>query len=166
MPTDEGLVGHVPYLRRFARALTGSQTLGDACVVAAIEGILAGKAANIPARIVLYRSVLAEVDAREARPMIAPAQASEVVDPVQRNLAALTPVGRQAFLLVAMEEFSLPDAALVLEMSPAEVSALLEDANQDIASQLATDVVIIEDEPLIAMDLEQLVQDSVIASSE
>ncbi|MEZ0305742.1 MAG: response regulator [Hyphomicrobiaceae bacterium] len=158
MPTDEGLVGHVPYLRRFARALTGSQTLGDACVVAAIEGILAGKAANIPARIVLYRSVLAEVDAREARPMIAPAQASEVVDPVQRNLAALTPVGRQAFLLVAMEEFSLPDAALVLEMSPAEVSALLEDANQDIASQLATDVVIIEDEPLIAMDLEQLVQ--------
>jgi CheY-like chemotaxis protein len=158
MSTDEGLVGHVPYLRRFARALTGSQTLGDACVVAAIEGILAGKAANIPARIALYRSVLAEVDALEARPMIAPTPASEVVDPVQRNLAALTPVGRQAFLLVAMEEFSLPDAALVLDMSADEVSTLLEDANQDIASQLATDVVIIEDEPLIAMDLEELVQ--------
>ena len=59
---------------------------------------------------------------------------------------------------MAMEEFSLQDAALVLEMSPDEVSSLLEDANQDIASQLATDVVIIEDEPLIAMDLEQLVQ--------
>ena len=39
------------------------------------------------------------------------------------------------------------------------MSALLEDANQDIASQIATDVVIIEDEPLIAIELEQLVQD-------
>jgi len=159
MSTDEGLVGHVPYLRRFARALTGSQTLGDACVVAAIERILAGKAGSIPARIALYRSVLAEVDALEARPITASVPLSQVVDPVQRNLAALTPVGRQAFLLVAMEEFSLQDAALVLEMAPDEVSALLEDANQDIAAQIATDVVIIEDEPLIAMDLEQLVQE-------
>ena len=159
MSNDEGLVGHVPYLRRFARALTGSQTLGDACVVAAIERILAGKAGSIPARIALYRSVLAEVDALEARPITASVPPSQVVDPVQRNLAALTPVGRQAFLLVAMEEFSVQDAALVLEMSPDEVSALLEDANQDIAAQIATDVVIIEDEPLIAMDLEQLVQD-------
>jgi len=159
MSSDEGLVGHVPYLRRFARALTGSQTLGDACVVAAIERILAGKAGSIPARIALYRSVLAEVDALEARPITASVPSSQVVDPVQRNLAALTPVGRQAFLLVAMEEFSLQDAALVLEMAPDEVSALLEDANQDIAAQIATDVVIIEDEPLIAMDLEQLVQD-------
>lgn len=159
MSSDEGLVGHVPYLRRFARALTGSQTLGDACVVAAIERILAGKAGSIPARIALYRSVLAEVDALEARPITASVPSSQVVDPVQRNLAALTPVGRQAFLLVAMEEFSLQDAALVLEMRPDEVSTLLEDANQDIAAQIATDVVIIEDEPLIAMDLEQLVQD-------
>jgi len=159
MSSDEGLVGHVPYLRRFARALTGSQTLGDACVVAAIERILAGKAGSIPARIALYRSVLAEVDALEARPITASVPSSQVVDPVQRNLAALTPVGRQAFLLVAMEEFSLQDAALVLEMAPEEVSALLEDANQDIAAQIATDVVIIEDEPLIAMDLEQLVQE-------
>jgi DNA-directed RNA polymerase specialized sigma24 family protein len=159
MSNDEGLVGHVPYLRRFARALTGSQALGDACVVAAIERILAGKAGSIPARIALYRSVLAEVDALDARPITASVPSSQLVDPVQRNLAALTPVGRQAFLLVAMEEFSVQDAALVLEMSPDEVSALLEDANQDIAAQIATDVVIIEDEPLIAMDLEQLVQD-------
>jgi CheY-like chemotaxis protein len=73
-------------------------------------------------------------------------------------LAVLTPVGRQAFLLVAMEGFSLEETAQVLEMSTDEVESLLEDANQDIASQIATDVVIIEDEPLIAMDLQVLVQ--------
>jgi CheY-like chemotaxis protein len=61
-------------------------------------------------------------------------------------------------MLVAMEEFSLPDAARVLEMSVEDVTLLLEDANQDISAQIATDVVIIEDEPLIAMDLEHLVQ--------
>lgn len=159
MSSDEGLVGHVPFLRRFARALTGSQTLGDACVVSAIERILAGKAGNMPARIELYRSVVEQVDALEARPLVADAPSTPAVDAVQRNLAALTPVGRQAFLLVAMEEFTLQDAALVLGMAPDEVASLLEDANQDIASQIATDVVIIEDEPLIALDLERLVTD-------
>jgi hypothetical protein len=43
MTTDEGLVGYVPYLRRFARALTGSQVVGDACVVKALEATLAGE---------------------------------------------------------------------------------------------------------------------------
>jgi CheY-like chemotaxis protein len=157
MATDEGLVGHVPYLRRFARALTGTQAAGDACVVAALEHILAAKRAAIPARIALYRSVLAEVNALEARHLTSLNMGS-AVEPVQRNLAALTPMGRQAFLLVAMEEFTVEDAALVLEMSAGEIGLLLEDANQDISAQLATDVVIIEDEPLIALDLEQLVQ--------
>lgn len=156
MSTDESLVGNVPYLRRFARALTGSQELGDACVVAALERILEGKGADIPARIGLYRYVLAEVNALEARPLTV--EPDKDVEPVFRNLAGLTPMGRQAFMLVAMEEFSLEDAALVLEMSPEDVRLLLEDANQDISAQIATDVVIIEDEPLIAMDLEHLVQ--------
>ena len=155
MTTDDSLVGNVPFLRRFARALTGSQELGDACVIKALEKILEGKASGIPARIALYRFVLAEVNAIEQGPPVAP---DRDVAPVYRNLAALTPMGRQAFMLVAMEEFSLADAADVLEMSVADVTLLLEDANQDISAQIATDVVIIEDEPLIAMDLETLVQ--------
>ena len=117
MSSDEGLVGHVPYLRRFARALTGSQTLGDACVVAAIERILAGKAAGslpvspsiVPCWPRWMRSRRVQTSLRRR-----PRTRRPAVDPVQRNLAALTPVGRQAFLLVAMEEFSLQDAALVL----------------------------------------------------
>jgi CheY-like chemotaxis protein len=156
MSTDESLVGNVPYLRRFARALTGSQALGDACVVAALERVLEGKAPDIPARIGLYRYVLAEVNKLEARPMTV--EPDQDVEPVFRNLSGLTPMGRQAFMLVAMEEFTLADAALVLEMTAEDVSLLLEDANQDISAQIATDVVIIEDEPLIAMDLERLVQ--------
>jgi DNA-directed RNA polymerase specialized sigma24 family protein len=159
MSSDQGLVGHVPYLRRFARALTGSQVTGDGCVVAALEGVLAGKSSGVSARIALYRSVLAEVNALDAIPVSAGVSQSADIEAVQRNLAVLTPVGRQAFLLVAMEGFSLQEAAQVLDMSADEVGSLLEDANQDIASQIATDVVIIEDEPLIAMDLQVLVQE-------
>ena len=102
--------------------------------------------------------MLAKVNALDAIPISATASQSADLEAVQRNLAVLTPVGRQAFLLVAMEGFSLEETAQVLEMSTDEVESLLEDANQDIASQIATDVVIIEDEPLIAMDLQVLVQ--------
>jgi CheY-like chemotaxis protein len=158
MSTDEGFIGHVPHLRRFARALTGTQELGDACVAAAIERTL-GKPSNLPTRIAIYRNVLAEVDALEARGMTVADLPSAAEDAVRRNLAALTPVGRQAFLLVAMEEFSIEDTAHVLAITEEDVDGLLEDANQDLATQIRTDVLIIEDEPLIALDLQQLVQD-------
>ena len=83
MSIDDGLVGHVPYLRRFARALTGSQATGDACVVAALEGVLAGKSPHVPARIALYRSVLAAVNALDAIPV----SASPSQSPTARNAA-------------------------------------------------------------------------------
>jgi CheY-like chemotaxis protein len=159
MSTDEGLVGHVPYLRRFARALTGSQVVGDGCVVKALEATLAGAGRDLPARISLYRLVLAAVNELDAVPTIGSTTQHAGQAAIQRNLAALTPVGRQAFLLVAMEDFSFDAAALVLEMSASDVEALIEEANQDLAAQIATDVVIIEDEPLIAMDLQVLAQD-------
>jgi CheY-like chemotaxis protein len=158
MTTDEGLVGYVPYLRRFARALTGSQVVGDACVVKALEATLAGEGRYAPARISLYRLVIDAVNAIDAVPTIGSTQPG-AQDAILRNLSALTPVGRQAFLLVAMEEFNLDDAALVLDMTPADVGALIEEANQDLSTQIVTDVVIIEDEPLIALDLQALVQE-------
>ena len=157
MSDDKGLVGYVPYLRRFARALTGTQQMGDACVVAALEQLLANPS-HLPARIALYRNVLAQVDKLEARALTTLSPTMSTEDAVQRNLAALTPVGRQAFLLVAMEEFSIEDAARVLGVSEQDVGGLLEDANQDLAAQIGTDVLIIEDEPLIALDLRQLVE--------
>ena len=145
----------LPRLRRFARVLTGSQDIGDACVSSAVENIIAGKFPGVPARMALHRSVLAAVDATNAIP-VSDRVASR--DPVQRNLSTLTPVSRQAYLLVTLERFSLEEAAMLLEMTPHEIGLLLEDAEQDIASQMATDVLIIEDEPLIAVDLEELVQ--------
>ncbi|MGZ8937436.1 MAG: response regulator [Halobacteriota archaeon] len=145
----------LPRLRRFARVLTGSQQIGDACVSAAVESIIDGQFADIPARMALHRSILTAVDAINAIPV---SDRVGTRDPVEKNLSSMTPVGRQAYLLVTLEGFSLEEAALLLEMTPQEVQLLLDDAEQDLASQMATGVLIIEDEPLIAVDLEELVQ--------
>ena len=152
MSVADGLVELLPLLRRFARALTGSQSSGDACVVAALEQLLADRTSTVPARIGLYRAVLAHVNALSINLGLPTPE----MEPVDRNLAGLTPMGRQAFLLVAMEEFSVADAALVLGLGEDETAVLLEGAHEDIAAQIATDVVVIEDEPLIALDLQEL----------
>lgn len=71
----------------------------------------------------------------------------------------LAPKARQAFLLVAVEEFSPTEAATVLDVSADELRVLITEAGREIAKQIATDVVIIEDEPLIALELVELVTD-------
>jgi CheY-like chemotaxis protein/DNA-directed RNA polymerase specialized sigma24 family protein len=159
MTVGDSLLVHVPYLRRFARALTGSQTAGDACVVAALEAILADKPPpQIPSRILLYRSLLEEIATRNLDGGSS-ALTPDKLEPVQRNLAVLTPMARQAFLLVAMEEFTIDEAAQVLRMLPDDVADLVDTASRGVSRQIATSVVIIEDEPLIALELEILVQD-------
>ena len=107
MSTDEGLVGLVPYLRRFARALTGTQALGDACVVAALEHLLRPRPLAMPARIALYRFVIKEVDALASKPVIAACAGGAIGRCRPAQPVGADPVGRQAFLLVAMEEFSV-----------------------------------------------------------
>jgi CheY-like chemotaxis protein len=74
------------------------------------------------------------------------------------NLSALAPLPRQAFLLVAVEGFTEDEAAEVLDVDEAKFSTLLGEASNEISRQVATDILIIEDEPLIAMDIEQMVE--------
>jgi CheY-like chemotaxis protein len=76
-----------------------------------------------------------------------------------RSLAALTPKARQAFLLVSVEDFARSEAAQILEVSQDRIDDLLNEASAEIGRQIATDVLIIEDEPLIAIDLQRLLTD-------
>ena len=41
MSISQAISSHIPYLRRFSRALTGSQAGGDAYVLATLESIVA-----------------------------------------------------------------------------------------------------------------------------
>lgn len=156
------ILPHLPYLRRFARSLTGRQESGDAYVAAVLESLIADPASfpqDVEPRVGLYRVFARLWNSVEANarfnPVPAPADSQSTV--VDRRIEAIMPVPRQAFLLVAVEGFTPQEAALILERTPAEIETDLDEAGREIAEQVATEILIIEDEPLIAMDLEQIV---------
>lgn len=156
MSISSAIAPHLPYLRRFARMLSGSQKAGDAYVVATLESLVAAPEAfdrSVPPPIALYRQFLGiwnSVNADNA--------GADGDDGVERTLGAITPRPRQAFLLATVESFSVDEIAQVLRETPEAVRDLLTEASREIASSIATDVLIIEDEPIIAMDLESLVE--------
>lgn len=149
----------LPYLRRFARALTGAQECGDAYVVATLETLIADYRAfdtTLQPRAALYKSFLQVWNAIPIN------QKAEPIDQSAENVAdkrieTLTPKPRQAFLLAALEQFSPSDVAAIMGVQEAEASAFLDIAGKEISAQIAARILIIEDEPLIAMDLESLV---------
>jgi CheY-like chemotaxis protein len=151
---------HLPYLRRFARALTGGQKSGDAYVVSVLEALIADPdsfdAENDP-RVELFKAFCRTWNSLSVN-LTKDEYAPEEMDYTSRRLEAITPLPRQAFLLMAMEDFTSPEIAYILGRSEAEVAGLIDQAGREIAEQVATDVLIIEDEPLIAMDIENLVQ--------
>lgn len=165
MQMNESIVDLVapqlPYLRRFARALTGSQERGDAYVVATLETFVADPRIfrrDIPAKAAIYQTFLNVWNAMpfNQTPEAAITGLEEIA---QRRIETLTPLPRQAFLLAAVEEFSTHDMAIVLDRSEDEVRKLVDAASREISEQIAARVLIIEDEPLIALDIENLVGD-------
>ncbi len=161
MFTAASLGPHLPYLRRFARALTGSQESGDAYAAAALEAILQDPTAlaeHLDTRTALFR-VLAKVWNSVPQATVEPDEGDGSLGAAERNLEAMSPLPRAAFLLHSMEGLSAERIAAALDVSTIQAGRLIERAGREIAAQISTDVLIIEDEPLIAMDLEALVTD-------
>ena len=161
MSLTSRVASHLPYLRRYARAVTGSQTSGDAYVAAVLEALIADVSIFPESpndRVSLYKLFIAIFgsSAIEIRPLESPfAWEQRAV----ANLASLPTQARHAFLLVSVEGFSLAETADVLSVSEGEVNRLLDEASREISRQVATEILIIEDEPLIALDIEQMVLD-------
>ncbi len=154
------IAAHLPYLRRFSRALTGSQTVGDAYVAGVLEALIADISlfpTHADDRIntfQLYCRVFSTISIDET----ASASPFGWEQKASVNLARMAPETRKAFLLVSVEGFSEAEAALILDASVEDVQAQLAAAARTIKEQVATEVMIIEDEPLIALDLEDLVR--------
>jgi DNA-directed RNA polymerase specialized sigma24 family protein/CheY-like chemotaxis protein len=149
---------HLPYLRRYARALTGNQAAGDAYVAATLEAIIVDRAAleaKLATRPALFQFFTKIWNSVSVNGVAEPAAKGLSVE---RRLTNITPLPRQAFLLVALEGFSEADAAQILEISVAQLRGLVEESGRELAADIATDVLIIEDEAFIAFDLEGLVE--------
>jgi len=151
----------LPYLRRFARALTGSQERGDGYVVAMLETLVADPRhfrRDLPSRAAVYEVFL---KVWNTMPLNDSAERIDAETGVisDKRIETLTPKPRQAFLLAALEEFDVSDVSAILGVAPNETSALIDAAGREIADQIRARVLIIEDEPLIALDIETLVTD-------
>jgi DNA-directed RNA polymerase specialized sigma24 family protein len=156
--TSHVVAQHLPFLRRYARALTGNQSSGDAYVAEVLEALIEDPSLvrdGGDPRIDLYR-IFTKI--WQSVPLNERAEPVDRGLPVEERLGHLTPRARQAFLLVALEGFSESDAAQVLEVDTSTLRNLVEEAGRELAAEIATDVLIIEDEPLIAFDLEGLVE--------
>ena len=157
MTVTAALAPHLPYLRRYARALTGSQLSGDAYVRAALEAVLAGKAeltVGAAPRIALYRlfHTLWSTSGRDL-----PAKGAASATPAEQRLQTLEPDNREAILLTSVEGFSVSETAIILGWTGEEVETAITAASRAIDRDLASRVMIIEDEMIIALDLETLV---------
>jgi DNA-directed RNA polymerase specialized sigma24 family protein/CheY-like chemotaxis protein len=158
MSRSQLVAEHLPLLRRYARALTGSQTSGDAYVAAMLEALLQDPSLldeKRGARTGLFRLFTqiwnsVKVNENADEPM---SQAAS-----ERRLSNITPLARQAFLLLSLEGFSEEEVAHILDKNVGEVRELTGIAGRELAAEIATDVLIIEDETFIAMDLESLVK--------
>jgi len=159
------VAAQLPYLRRYARALTGSQHTGDAFVRATLEAALSDAALQqslAGGRVPLYRAFnkvwsSAFLDVPRDEPGAGDA-GGDLEVAAQQRLAAITPLNRQALLLTTLEDFSVEEAARIMDLEPGQVESLIQEAIEEIDRESTTNVLIIEDEQLISMQLEDLVR--------
>ncbi len=148
----------IPYLRRYARALTGSQTSGDNFAAASLEAILTD------------RSVLDGTDVKTGLFRVLYGIWSSAGAPIeegehgprakaQRHLAKLTNNSREALLLFTIEGFTYANIATIIGIEAEEAEELVAIARREMADSVAGSVMIIEDEAIIAMDIESIVAD-------
>lgn len=147
---------HIPYLRRHARLLTGSQTSGDAAVRHTLEALAKGELTldtALSRRAAIYQAFHASWE-----PL--PLATKPGNEAPEARLARIPNLSRRALLLTAVEGFSSQEAGHILGVGSDDVERLLVAAQSAIETELLTRILIIEDEPIVALDIEAIVNDS------
>jgi CheY-like chemotaxis protein len=150
MSFTHSVAPELPYLRRYSRAITGSQALGDAAVRETLEAILAAPEefnTSGPARLELYR-VFHQIWQPET---LGALNGND-------NMPNMSQRARQALLLTAVEGFSLKQTAQILMTDSEELASDLQDAKAVMANSLKSQVMIIEDEAIIALHIQSIVK--------
>jgi DNA-directed RNA polymerase specialized sigma24 family protein/CheY-like chemotaxis protein len=158
----DALLRHVPYLRRHARLLTGSQEVGDECVRICLEMVIAEPyhLANGDLKVQLFRAfhaawTVVETTITEASPL----ESVELSARVEQGLTALPPLERRVLLLAVVERFTHAQIARILDLDENDIGNLLAAARRDLDARVSVSVLIIEDETLIAMELSRIIQE-------
>ncbi len=159
---SDAVLQHVPYLRRHARLLAGSQEVGDEYVRICLELVLAEpeRLRGGPFRVQLFKAFHAawEAVAETIRRRPSP-ESMDLEERLEQGLAGLAPLERRVLLLVVVEGFAYEEVAQILELDLEQVRELLGRARHDLRSRVSVSVLIIEDQSLIAMDLARIMEE-------
>jgi DNA-directed RNA polymerase specialized sigma24 family protein len=174
MQLAQSVSPYLPCLRRYARALTGSQRAGDAHVRLTLESLLERPEIllhDVNPRAGLYR-VFHQVwtvthPSAPTHPEASMQGRKRLID----RLDNLSLARREALLLTTVEGFSPAEAGRILDRSAREIPALVRSAVEDLAAQIPTAVLIIEDEAATSLELAEIVEEmghsvSAVATSE
>lgn len=148
----------LPFLRRYARALTGNQTTGDRYAAATLEAILADSSvynSSVDPRAGLFQ-VFHMIWSSAGAP-VTEIESNPLEQRAQSHLAALTKDSREALLLHSIESFNLTEIGQIMQISPDHAEQLVATALREMEHSVRGKVLIIEDEAFIAMDIESIV---------
>ncbi len=157
------IAAQIPYLRRYARALTGSQASGDAYVMTLLETIIENPEIlprGVDGRVALYKlfsNLWSSVFQKNGPYADAHVNVHDFTH--FTFVAQLSPLSRQAVLLLYIEGFSKQEASVILGVKATEIETLIEAACQEFAENVGTDVLIVEDEAIISTELSLIVKD-------
>ena len=159
---SELIAADLPFLRRYARALTGSQSSGDSYAAATLEAVLEDRSVfdgSLAPRVALYKAFHV-IWASAGQPTVSEDEpVGRLEARAQDHMARLTPNAREALLLRTIEGFDTDEVAAIMQIEPAEAEKLLGIAVREMEESVRGKVMIIEDEAIIAMDIHSIVSD-------
>lgn len=156
------LMAELPFLRRYARALTGSQDSGDRYALASLETIVVDPSVlddDPTPKLGLFRTFHG-IWSTSGAPIGETTDISDLLENrAQWRLGHLESNTREALLLHTIEGFSIDGIAHIMGVDRSEAEELVARAQSDLGDMVTGDVLIIEDEGVIAMDLKSIVSE-------
>jgi CheY-like chemotaxis protein len=151
----------LPFLRRYARALTGNQNSGDNYAAATLEAMLADDAVfdrGLAVKTALFR-VFHQIWVSSGSPIDDASEPGSAEARAQWRLSGLTENTREVLLLHSIEGFRTEDIATIIGTTSEEAHSLLTIARNEMSHAIHGRIMIIEDEAIIAMDIRAIVEE-------
>jgi len=158
---SEAITRTLPFLRRYARAVTGSQERGDEWVrlcaeVAMRQPELIADAEDTKLGVfALFHRLRQPFGVLEER-----GEAGSVSGRLKESLTEMAPLQRQVLLLTVLEGFTVGDAAHILGIDIDTAERNLQEARRELQRVASVRVLVIEDEAVIALDVADIVRNA------
>lgn len=158
---SQAITRTLPFLRRYARAVTGSQQRGDEwvrlCAEVAVRqpDLIANTEDTKLGVFTLFHRLQQPFGGLEER-----GGGGTVSGRLKESLTDMAPLQRQVLLLTVLEGFTVGDAAHILGIDVDLADRSLQEARRELQRVASVRVLVIEDEAVIALDVADIVRNA------